>query len=88
MKEDVAEIKALSGWTGAKTQRSERVLLCLTLKVFDLQQGDPAAGSSKNALPRRVEHAAVGVLVYVSAHYCVVTFIHTHLLLWLRLPAA
>lgn len=37
MKEDVAEIKALSGWTGAKTQRSERVLLCLTLKVFDLQ---------------------------------------------------
>lgn len=88
MKEDVAEIKALSGWTGAKTQRSERVLLCLTLKVFDLQQGDPAAGSSKNALPHRVQHAAVGVLVYVSAHYCVVTFIYTHLLLRLRLPAA
>lgn len=33
---------------------AERVPLCLTLKVFDLQQGDPAAGSSKNTSPRHV----------------------------------
>lgn len=33
---------------------AEPVPLCLTLKVFDLQQGDRAAGSSKNTSPRHV----------------------------------
>ncbi len=67
---------------------AERVPLCLTLKVFDLQQGDPAAGSSKNTSPCHVRLCSALCAVHLSAHYCEVTPIYTHLLPQLQHPAA
>ena len=64
------------------------VLFCLTLKVFDLQQGDPAAGSSKNTSSRHVRLCRLPCAVHLSARYCWVTSIYTHLLLQLQHPAA
>lgn len=69
---------------------TEPVPLCLTLKVFDLQQGDPAAKSSKNTLPCHVRQCSPLCAVYLSAHYHGVTpiYIYTYLLLQLhQLPA-
>ena len=66
MKEDAAEIKSslrLDRCHGT----AERVPLCLTLKVFDLQQGDPAAGSSKNTSPSHVGLCSL-LLRRISAH--------------------
>lgn len=67
---------------------AEWIPLCLTLKVFDLQQGDPAAGSSKNTSPRHVRLWSPLCAARLSAHYCEVTRTHTHLLLHLWQPAA
>lgn len=61
------EIKALSGCTAAKSQQSE-LLLCLTLRVFDLQRGDPAAGSSKNTSSGRVHLSDLLCAVHLAAH--------------------
>lgn len=40
-----------SSWLDRFQVTAQPAPLCLTLSVFDLQQGDPAAGSSKNTSP-------------------------------------
>lgn len=53
-----------SSWLDQFQDTAQPAPLCLTLSVFDLQQGDPAAGTSKNTSPCRA-HLQYTTLCYL-----------------------